>query len=169
MQHWRLTAVLGAISLVPMFYAPALADPRANLEGFEEVPIVSTTGEGRCNTRIREKAIGSTIEVELSYENLAGNVQQAHIHLAQRDVNGGIVLFLCSNLPSPPAGTPPCPGPHDGTVTRTLTSADVLPVTTQGIAAGEIDEVIDAIRQDKAYCNVHSDMSPDGEIRGQLD
>jgi hypothetical protein len=151
-----------------MFTAPALADPQTRLQGFEEVPVVSTTGIGRCATRIREDARGPRIEVELSYEDLEGNVQQAHIHLAQPDVNGGIVLFLCSNLPSPPAGTPPCPGPHNGTVFRTLRFADVLPVTTQGIAAGELEEVIDVMRAGKAYCNVHSDMSPGGEIRGQL-
>jgi hypothetical protein len=151
-----------------MFHTPALADPRASLEGFEEVPVVSTSGKGQCRTRIRSHGTGPRLEVELNYENLEGNVLQAHIHLGQQDVNGGIVLFLCSNLASPPAGTPFCPGPHGGTVFRTLTAADVLPVTTQGIAAGEFDEVTDAMRKGKAYCNVHTDMSPGGEIRGQF-
>jgi len=168
MQHWRFTVVLGALSLMPIFSAPALADPRARMKGFEEVPVVLTSGKGVCDTKIRNTEFGPTIEVALSYENLEGNVLQAHIHVAQPNVNGGIVLFLCSNLPSPPAGTPPCPGPHDGTVIRTLTAADILPVTAQGITAGDIDEVLHAIKKDKTYCNVHTDQSPAGEIRGQL-
>ena len=168
MQHWRFTAVLGALSLVPLFSTPALADPRANLKGFEEVPVVLTSGEGVCNLKIRHDPSGPTIDVDLSYENLEGNVQQAHIHVAQRNVSGGIVLFLCSNLGNGTPGTPLCPGPHEGQVTRNLTATDVLPATTQGITAGDIEEVLTAIEEGKAYCNVHSDQSPAGEIRGQL-
>ena len=58
------------------------------------------------------------IEYRLSYSDLEGDVLQAHIHLGQEHVNGGISAFLCSNLLEPPAGppppgTPPCPGPRD--------------------------------------------------------
>ena len=35
--------------------------------------------------------------------------QQAHIHFGKVGINGGISAFLCSNLPSPPPGTPACP------------------------------------------------------------
>ena len=168
MKQRRLTEIVGAVFLLAMLSAPALAATRvANLEGFQEVPVVSTSGEGRCRAKISDDA-EPMIEVELSYSGLEGNVTQAHIHLGQRDVNGGIVLFLCSNLPSPPSGTPACPGPHSGEVVRTLTSADIVPVTLQGIAASELDEVIAAMRDGKTYCNVHSDMSPAGEIRGQF-
>jgi len=165
-----MLAVVGAIALSAVFAAPAKAEPlQAELEGFQEVPVVSTTGKGQCRARIRENTrFGPLVEVELSYENLEASVQQAHIHMAQRDVNGGIVLFLCSNLGNGPAGTPTCPGPNSGMVTRVLTSADIIPQSTQGIVAGELDEVIDAMQEGKAYCIVHSDMSPAGEIRGQL-
>ena len=38
----------------------------------------------------------------------------------------------------------------------------------QGIAAGEIDELKEAIRAGAVYANVHSEEFPDGEIRAQL-
>jgi hypothetical protein len=166
MKQRRLTEVVGAVSLLAMLSAPALADThKAHLEGFQEVPALSTTGEGECRVKIKDE---TTIEVELSYSDLSADVTQAHIHFGQEAVNGGIVLFLCSNLASPPPGTPPCPA-SPGEVTRTLTSADVIDgAAAQGIAAGELAEVIDAIRADTAYCNVHSTTFPAGEIRGQL-
>ena len=169
MQHHRMLAVVGAIALGTMFAAPAWAETMpVELEGFQEAPAISTTGQGQCRARIREGGDPS-IAVELSYENLTGNVAQAHIHIAQPAVNGGIVLFLCTNLGNGPAGTQLCPGTTDGGVTVTLTAADVLPVTAQGIDAGEIDEVINAMREGKAYCNVHTNLFPGGEIRGQFE
>jgi len=108
------------------------------------------------------------IEVDLSYSDLDTAIQQAHIHFGQKAVNGGIVLFLCSNIGGP-AGTPACPlPPAPGVVTRTLTSADVIGPAGQGIAAGELLEVIDAIRAGAAYCDVHTTTFPGGEIRGQI-
>ena len=55
-----------------------------------------------------------------------------------------------------------------GTITGTIKPEHVQTVTTQGIATGELDEVIAAIRAGLAYVNVHSTQSPGGEIRGQL-
>jgi len=38
----------------------------------------------------------------------------------------------------------------------------------QGIAPGELDEFIRAIRAGVTYVNVHSTKFPSGEIRGQI-
>ena len=52
--------------------------------------------------------------------------------------------------------------------TDALTAADVVGPANQGIAAGQMARVIDAIRAGAAYGNVHSTMFPGGETRGQL-
>ena len=65
-------------------------------------------------------------------------------------VAGGVSVWLCSNLPNPPAGTPPCP-PPPATVTGTIDAADVVGPTAQGIAPGEIGELMRAIRAGVTY------------------
>ena len=145
---------------------------RASLTGYEEVPSVSTPGSGTFEATIsRDEGM---IEYELSYSGLVGTVQQAHIHFAQKGVNGSIVLWLCQTATTPaPAAvaglTPFCP--QSGTVTGTLTAANVVAASTasQMIVAGELAEVIAAIRAHRAYANVHATpLNPGGEIRGQI-
>jgi hypothetical protein len=53
-------------------------------------------------------------------------------------------------------------------VSGTLTATNVITQTGQGISAAEFAEVIRAIRAGFAYANVHSDLFPGGEIRGQI-
>ena len=80
------------------------------LTGYEETPsAVSTTGNGTFNARISKDE--SRIDWELTYEDLEGAVQQAHIHFGQKSVTGPISVFLCTNLGNGPAGTQPCPAP----------------------------------------------------------
>ena len=102
----------------------------------------------------------------LSFRDTTGTVTQAHIHLGRTAVNGGIIAFLCSNLPDPPAGTPACPA--EGEVTGTITPAGIIGPSGEGIAAGEFDELVTAIRAGAAYVNVHTTTFPGGEIRGQI-
>ena len=139
----------------------------ANLRGFDEVPALSTTGQGRFIATLN--AAGTELTFQLNYSNLVGNVAQAHIHFGQLGVNGGIMLFLCTNLGNGPAGTQACPGTNSGGVNGNLTAAEIVSsASAQGIALGEFSEVLRAIRAGIAYANVHSDLYPGGEIRGQL-
>jgi hypothetical protein len=138
---------------------------RAVLEGTQEVPALSTEGNGSFRARISND--GGAIYYELAYDDLEGTVTQAHIHIGQKSVNGGIAVFLCSNLGNGPAGTQACPAPP-ARITGVITAADVIGPAAQGVAAGELDEVIQALREGVAYANVHSTMWPGGEIRSQL-
>jgi hypothetical protein len=138
----------------------------AELEGFQEVPAVSTDGNGTFHARI---ARGSEeIRWTLSYSDLNAPVQQAHIHLGQESVNGNIVVFLCTNLGNGPAGTQACP-PPPATISGTIHPGDIQTVTTQGIATGEFGELVRAMRAGVTYANVHTVQSPGGEVRGQID
>lgn len=143
------------------------------LTGYQEVPSVSTSADGTFKARISND--GSRIDWELSYSDLEGSVQQAHIHFGQKGVNGGISVFLCTNLGNGPAGIQPCP-PSPATISGTILAADVSPnipataaARTQGINTGEIEELINAMRAGTTYVNVHSTMWPGGEIRSQID
>ncbi len=143
------------------------------LVGYEEVPSVSTTGNGEFNARINKSE--SEIEYSLSYSDLEGTVQQAHIHLGQRGVNGGITVFLCTNLGNGPAGVQPCPAPP-ATISGVIRDVDVSPnipatqaARNQGLNTGEFDEFLDALRAGVLYVNVHSTTWPGGEIRSQID
>jgi CHRD domain len=167
-------ALLIAISLASVDSASAdgkrLETFRAWLSGFNEVfaggnGTLSTPGRGFFRAVIDEHA--GTIEFSLTYNGIPTAVQQAHLHLGAHHTTGGISVFLCTNLGNGPAGTQPCP--QDGRVTGTLTSAEVIGPTGQGIAAGEFEELLAAIRNGVVYANVHSMAFPAGEIRGQLE
>ena len=172
----KVTIVLCLLALVT---ASAVAVPQGFkvikefLNGYEEVPSVSTTGNGQFKARISNDE--SQIDWELKYSDLEGAVQQAHIHLGNVGVNGGITVFLCTNLGNDPAGIQPCPAPP-ATISGSIQAADVSPnipatlaARNQGLNTGEIEELIAAMRAGVTYVNVHSTTWPGGEIRSQID
>lgn len=138
----------------------------SRLRGFEEVPAVSSSGGGRFNATVNEQ--GTMVTWELNYFNMESTVTQAHIHFGQRGVNGGVVVFLCSNLANAPAGTQQCP-PSPGFLSGSFTAEDVVGgAAAQGITPGELHSVLRALRAGATYVNVHSELFPGGEIRGPL-
>jgi hypothetical protein len=166
MKHHRSRWLLLALAVTT---GAALANGprvlRADLSGDEEVPAVSTTGKGQLRLFVYPEQ--TTISYELSYSGLQADATQAHIHFGQPAVNGGISVFLCTNLNNGPAGTQACPL-RSGTISGTITAASVLGPDAQGIAPGEIDALVDALRQQLTYVNVHSTRWLGGEIRGQI-
>ena len=168
-------AVAAAVVGVVGFAAAATAGDHSGtfktaMNGYEEVPAVSTTGNGQVDVRVAKD--GQSLEFVLHYRAIESTVTQSHIHFGQENANGGVVIFFCSNLGNGPAGTPPCPQPPPGgsaTVDGIRTAADMANTASgQGIAAGEFDELVRALRAGVAYANVHSSLRPGGEIRGQL-
>jgi CHRD domain len=161
-----LVAVLAALAVVS--YAIAGSGSRKfdeRLDGSQEPPYVSTDGQGTFEAELSKD--GTSISYRLSYSGLEGNVLQSHIHLGQTLVNGGISVFLCTNLGNGPAGTQLCPA-SPATITGTIVPANVLGPTGQGIPAGGFAELVEAMKAGVTYANVHSSMAPGGEIRAQL-
>jgi len=161
-------AVIALVSVSTIAFAQGFKKISESLTGYEETPsAVSTTGNGTFNARISND--GTQIQWELSYSDLEGAVQQSHIHFGQAGVTGPISVFLCTNLGNGPAGTQPCPAPP-ATISGTITAVDVTNLANErGISAGEMDELVAAIRAGKTYVNVHSTRWPGGEIRSQID
>jgi hypothetical protein len=165
----QLTGTVAVLAIAGVVTTTALAggdkELRTRLTGFQEVPAVSTDASGKFRAKLRTSS--QEIEYRLSYADLTGGVRQAHIHLGQPAVNGGISVFLCSNLGNGPAGTQACP-PAPATITGTIRPADVVGPADQGIDPMQFDELVRAIRAGVTYANVHSGTFPNGEIRGQL-
>jgi hypothetical protein len=145
---------------------------REVLTGSEEVPIVLTGGRGTFTATINRE--GTELEYKLTYSGLEADATQAHIHIGQPRINGGISVFLCANTPPitpPPAPAsvpPPCPL-REGEVEGVLSAEDVIGPASQGVVAGDFDRLLQAIRSGNTYANVHTVRSPGGEIRSQLD
>lgn len=169
-----------AVLFAALSAAPALADDngddedhafKAHLRGYQEAPSISTAASGEFRATLSQD--GTTLTYQLSYSGLEGDVRQAHIHFAQRGVNGGIVVFLCQTAafnPDPTGLAPECP--QSGTVTGALTVANMNTLANnaalQGIAVGDFAEFVQALRSGVTYANVHSSKFGSGEIRGQI-
>jgi hypothetical protein len=163
----RLLAVLAAIGLT---VTVATADEgattfAASLSGFNEVPPILTNGSGTLHVTIHRN---NTLTFTETFSNLTSPVTQSHFHFAQRGVNGGVFLFICTNLGNGPAGTPACPA-GGGSVTRTVGAADIVGgAAAQNLAAGDFAGAVRVIRSGDSYVNVHTTRFPAGEIRGQV-
>lgn len=140
---------------------------QATLIGYAEVPSVSSVASGQFRAMINPG--DESIDYELTFNGLQGTVTQSHIHVGQLSVIGSIVIWLCGTASNPgPAGTQTCP--QSGTITGTITAANVIAGATasQQLKANDLDAVIAAIRAGAGYANVHTNLSPGGEIRGQI-
>lgn len=122
---------------------------KATLISHEEVPALSNVGTGTFSMLIDFS--DTSFDYELSFSGISGTgATQSHIHFAQKGVNGGIVVFFCTNLGNGPPGTPACPA--NGTVGGRITAANVVAsAAAQGIAAGEFAEVLKGIRAGTVY------------------
>ncbi len=139
------------------------------LLGANEVPPVVSRGDGDFDFDFRR----GRIEFELEYDvaSNGSDVTQAHIHIANPGNNGGVAVFLCTNLGNNPPGATlrPCPR-SPGEVDGTIVAADVLPVIGANgviIEAGDIDGLKRLMDDGAAYVNLHTDAHPPGELRGQ--
>jgi hypothetical protein len=141
---------------------------------------VATPASGSFRAVIDETA--GTITYTLTYDGI-GAVTQSHLHVGQHHTNGGIAVFLCTNLgnsaPAPAPVVPACPTAQPATVSGVIMAANVTGsasgtpptfqgIPAQGIAVGDFADLFALIRKGAVYVNVHSTVSPGGEIRGQL-
>lgn len=167
----RMTSVvaLSCLALAALAAAQTPQHIEARLRGVQEVPSISSMGHAFFQATLDSSGEDATqIAYTMDYAGFSNGITQSHIHFAEAGVNGGIMIFLCSNLGNGPAGTPACPqgsGHLEGTIMRDDVTAGAA---GQGIGAGQFIKVLRAIRAGASYANIHSSQFPGGEIRGQI-
>ena len=145
----RAAMLLATVGLLMLPLTALAAEPfSANLTTGAEVPPVSGEGTGLASVTISDD--GTSIDYEVSYQDLTGPVMAAHIHYGSATEAGGVILPLAHGA-SPFSGT--------------LTEADFTPLDggPQTFAEG-----LAAIRDGMTYVNLHTAANQGGEIRGQL-
>jgi hypothetical protein len=138
----------------------------ASLSGFNEIGALNNaTGailsNGRGSLVLTLHRHARTAEFSLTYSGLSSPVTVAHIHFGKVHVAGGVIVFFCGG-----GGQGDCPA--SGTVTGTITAANVQAIASQNVTAGDFDALEDALTTNTAYANVHTSNFPAGEIRGQI-
>jgi hypothetical protein len=131
----------------------------ARLSGSEEVPPINTAGTGDFEMTIQP----GIITFSLTFSDLSSPLGVAHLHFAPSKVAGGVMIFLCGG-----GNQPACPATTEGTITGTITAANVTGPTSQGVTAGDLDSALEAVRDGLSYANMHTANFGSGEIRGQV-
>jgi len=151
-----------ALFLLPVIAGLPLAAQnfRATLDGYQEVPAVSTPGKGAFRATLNPDS--TSLAYELEYSGLRAGATAAHVHFGRPGTNGGVLFWLCGG-----GSKPSCPG-VGGTVSGTIVAGDILAIAAQGIAAGDLAAALAAMRAGATYVNVHTPLFPGGEIRGQI-
>jgi hypothetical protein len=131
---------------------------QADLAGSNEVPARDTGASGTCGFVVS----GSRVDFSITTRGLSAPVVGTHIHIGAPGANGPVrVPFIGPNL----AGTntvTPFAAPDGGIlIENSFGPSDV----TGGLT---LDDVLNAMRNGNAYCNVHTTNFPGGEIRGPI-
>jgi glucose/arabinose dehydrogenase len=171
----RITNQLGYFGLQQTRYSPErlAGDPRealarmfdvsvgvnrftATLTGRSEVPSNTSGATGSATFRVRpDGSIDYTLDVEQ-----ISNVRAAHIHLGAAGQNGPVVVPLFDR----PEGVSAFD--RERIASGQISAAQIVARTG---FAGTPAELLQRMRQGRAYVNVHTTRFPGGEIRGEVE
>jgi hypothetical protein len=132
------------------FVAPASGD--------QEVPAVETNARGNTTFQLREDGL----HFRLTVANLH-NITQAHIHYGPAGVNGPVLVWL---FPDGPPDTL-IEGRFSGVIAEGVITEDDL-VGPPQLEVNTLEVLLELMREEYAYVNVHTQQFPPGEIRGQI-
>jgi CHRD domain-containing protein len=161
-RFWIIATLAASLLLAPAAHSQTERFS-ASLAGANEVPPINSAGSGNFEMTIQPGAI----TFSLDFSGLSAPLVVAHLHFAPDKVAGGVMIFLCGG-----GGQPACPAATSGSITGTITAANVTGPAGQGITPGDLDSALEAVRNDLAYANMHTSPSPPGfpggEIRGEV-
>lgn len=157
----KLLLILAAVCCFSMISAASNDKPltlTAHMIADNETPPINSPAT--ADFKATQNADG-TFNFTLTFANLRAPALVSHIHFAPRNVNGGVMIFLCGG-----DSQPACPAVTSGTITGTFGTANVVGPVGQGIAAGDLTSALEAIGDGLSYANLHSTLFPAGEVRG---
>jgi CHRD domain-containing protein len=157
-RFWAIVALAASVLAAPAVHSQTERFS-ASLSGANEVPPINSAGTANFEMTIQPGAINFSLD----FSDLSSTLTVAHLHFAPSKVAGGVMIFLCGG-----GNQPACPAATSGTITGTITAANVTGPGGQGITAGDLDSALAAVRDELSYANMHTTIFPGGEIRGQV-
>jgi CHRD domain len=145
-------------------FSAALSGAQEVVVDEEENPVTGgtdTAASGRVHASFDDAF--TELRVNLRIENLTGNFTAAHFHCGRPGENGPVAFGMVG------------PGPlvFDGMgIEGTLTNLDYTGADCVEVVGRPINNLVSlafAMRDGLVYANVHSDVFPAGEIRGQME
>lgn len=137
--------------------ASATLSPANELDPVTMMP-PNSTATGMFNMTYNASA--NDITYSLTYSGLTSASTMGHIHYGPPGETGAPLVSLFD------FGMPPSQNMTSDTMSGTLTIADFMPDSVDGISTWA--DAIAAIQSGNTYVNIHSMDYPAGEIRGQL-
>lgn len=129
----------------------------AKLSGSNEVPPVNTAATGTAKFTV--SANGESLTYVLNVTNING-IMGAHIHSAKQAENGPVVAGLFN---------PGMIGPPTGKVDGVLAKGNITSPDLQGTLPGkQVSDLVNLMKSDGAYVDIHTQQHQNGEIRGQI-
>ena len=126
---------------------------KAKLKGENEVPQVSSIAEGKAKLKVKE----TNIKFKLNITGI-DDATAAHIHQGKSGENGEPVVDLLAI------------GNKAKTQNGVLINGSIVDSSLIGPMKGKtLSDLVSSMNAGNNYVNVHTQVNPDGEIRGQLD
>ena len=151
---------LGAVAYTTTFSNSAFAQGGrekfdADLSVSQVVPPIDSKATG--SAEFEPTTDGTSISYTVNVTDINA-VEGAHIHIGEVGQNGPIVVTLFE--PETPTGQ------QSGLLSKGNITSDKL----EGPMAGkQLSDLIDVMKNEGAYVNVHTQQNPDGETRGQIE
>lgn len=157
----RLLALLGGAAFGGSAFGESAAGSQSTrwsetfgawLVGENEVPPVETDAFGFAGFAVA--ADRASIDYWLVVADIE-RVEESHVHKGPPDLNGNVVSYLFGPAERPVSGT-------GLLASGVLTDDDMIwPLT-------DVPDMVEQMREENVYVNVHTTAHPAGEIRGQI-
>ena len=118
------------------------------MHAYNNVPPLAGNAAGTASFTVD----GATVTYSLSVTSMSSFVEASHIHSGRADENGPVRVALFVG--------PTTEIPEGLLISGSFTSADVKGITFR--------ELLSQMRTGVAYVNVHTQLNPPGESRGQV-